>query len=42
MTALAAQLGFAWLLLIYVVLCVWSFVVAQRTEAIAALRSGKK
>ena len=41
-TALAAQLALAWLLLIYVVLCVWSFVAVRRAEAIAALRSPEK
>jgi hypothetical protein len=30
--ALAEKLGLAWLLLIYVILCVWSFLVARRTE----------
>lgn len=38
-TALAAQLALAWLLLIYVVLCVWSFISARRNEAIAAMRA---
>ena len=42
MTALAAKLGLAWLLLIYVVLCIWSFVAARRLEALAALRSAEK
>jgi len=42
MTALAAKLGLAWLLLIYVILCIWSFVTARRVEAIAALRSAEK
>jgi hypothetical protein len=41
-TALAAQLALAWLLLIYVVLCVWSFVAVRRAEAIAAMRSPEK
>jgi len=42
MTALAAKLGLAWLLLIYVILCIWYFVTARRVEAIAALRSAEK
>ena len=42
MTALAAMLGLAWLLLIYVILCIWSFVTARRLEAIDALRSAEK
>ena len=37
--ALAAKLGLAWLLLIYVILCVRSFIVVRRAEALAALRS---
>lgn len=42
MTALVAKLGLAWLLLIYVILCVWSFITARRSEALAALRSVEK
>jgi hypothetical protein len=38
LTALAAQLAMAWLLLIYVILCVRSFITARQTEAIAAMR----
>jgi hypothetical protein len=42
MPAMAAKLGLAWLLLIYVVLCVWSFVAARRSEGITAMRSEKE
>jgi len=35
MTALAAQLVLAWLLLIYVILCARSFIVARESEVIA-------
>jgi hypothetical protein len=42
MTALVAKLGLAWLLLIYVILCVWSFIMARRSETISALRSAEK
>jgi hypothetical protein len=38
MTALAAQLVLAWLLLIYLLLCVRSFLAARQSEAIAAMR----
>jgi pilus assembly protein TadC len=41
LTALAEKLGLAWLLLIYVILCVRSFVSA-RTEAVVALRAKAK
>ena len=36
--ALAAQLAMAWLLLIYVILCVRSFITARQSEVIAAMR----
>ena len=35
MTALAAQIALAWLLLIYIILCVRSFIAARQSEVIA-------
>ena len=40
--ALAAQLAMAWLLLIYVILCVRSFITARQSEVIAAMRKEKE
>jgi hypothetical protein len=42
MTALAAQLVLAWLLLLYVIFCVRSFLTARQTEVIAAMRKEKE
>jgi uncharacterized membrane protein len=40
--ALAAQLAMAWLLLIYVILSVRSFITARQSEVIAAMRKEKE
>ena len=42
MNALAALLVLGWLLLIYVILCVRSFLTARQSEAIAAMRKVKE
>jgi len=42
LTALAAQLALAWILLIYVLLYVRSFIVVRRAETLAAMRSPEK